>query len=167
MAESNDHHTPTQKFFRVATWVLGLAILVIVIFVVTQQLGEVEQHEDRTIENLVGQWKSAGLSVGNIRPTADPLGAMRAGEVDVDGKPVIVYQFDPLNPAQLKARDKIKADGTVVIDGRKTPALVNGPFVLARYEGHPDQNVLVETFQAFGTFEGIKAEQKLDMPAAK
>ena len=131
-----------------------------VYFVFANQFKSVETLEDPTIERLMSQWKAAGLAVGAIYPAADPLGAARAAEADVNGKPVTVYQFDPLNAAQLKTLDKIKAEGTVVIDGKKVSALVNGPFVLARYEDHPDKETLIKTFQGFGTFEGDQGRAK-------
>ena len=164
MSQPNDHHTPSQKFFRVATWLLGLVVMFVVIFVVAKEFNTVEVREDRTIEKLMAQWKAAGLPVGLILPAADPLGAMRAAEADIDGTPVLVYQFDPFDAAQVKTLDKIKAEGSLMHDGQKTPALVNGPFVLAAYQGHPDIDLIVQTFQGFGTFEGIAAEQKLEMP---
>jgi hypothetical protein len=164
MPHASEHRTPAQNFFRIATWGLGFAILVTVILVVVQQFNSVELSENRTIENLMGQWKNAGLPVGELLPAADPYGAERAAEADIDGTPVIVYQFDPFNAAQLQTLDKIKAEGSIMHDGRKTAALVNGPFVLAGYEGHPDNEMIVQTFQGFSTFEGIKAEQKLGMP---
>ncbi len=164
MPQPNDHRTHTQKLFRVATWLLGLLVLVAIIFVVAQEFNTVEKREDRTVENLMGQWKNAGLPVGQILPAADPLGAMRAAEADIDGTPVLVYQFDPFDATQVKMLDKIKAEGSIMHDGQKTPILVNGPFILAGYEKHPDKDLIVKTFQGFGTFEGIEAERKLETP---
>jgi hypothetical protein len=164
MPHPNDHHTSTQKFFRVATWLLGFVVLVVVILVVAKQFHTVEVREDRTIENLMGQWKNSGLPVGLILPADNPLGAMRAAEADIDGTPVLVYQFDPFDAMQIKTLDKIKVEGSIMHDGQKTSVLVNGPFVLADYAEHPDKDAIVKTFQGFGTFEGIEAERKLEMP---
>ena len=164
MPHASGHRAYSQKFFRIATWVLGLVVMVAVIFVVAQEFGTVEVREDRTIEKLMGQWKDVGLDVGLILPAADPLGAMRAADVDIGGTPVLVYQFDPFDATQVKTLDKIKAEGSIMHDGRKTPAVVNGPFVLAGYEGHPNNEQIVRTFQGFGTFEGIQSEQKLETP---
>ena len=163
MTQPNDHHTSTQKSFRVVTWLLGLVVLVGVIYAVAQQLGSVEQREDRTIEKLMGEWKRSGLPTGLILP-ADKMGAMDAAECDIDGNSVLVYQFDPFDPAQVKTLDKIKAEGSIMHDGQKTPIIVNGPFVLAGYENHPDKAEIIEAFKNFGTFEGIEAERKLETP---
>jgi hypothetical protein len=167
MPPPNDHHTVTQKSFRVVTWLLGVVVLAGVIYAVWQQFGSVERREDRTIAKLMGQWKTAGLPTGLLLPADDPLGAMQAAEADIDGTPVLVYQFDPLDPAQLQTLDKIKADGFIMHDGQKTSILVNGPFVLANYENHPDKFEIIETFKGFGTYEGLEAERKLDMPPPK
>jgi hypothetical protein len=164
MSHAPNHHKSSQRFFGLATWVLGFVVMAVVIFVVAQEFGTVEQRETRTVEKLMAQWKAAGLPVGIILPAADPLGAMQANEADIDGTPVLVYQFDPFKAAQVKTLDKIKADGFIMHDGQKTPAMVNGPFVLAGYEGHPYKDRIVQTFQGFGTFEGIEAEQKLETP---
>ncbi len=51
--------------------------------------------------------------------------------------------------------------------GQKTKILVNGPFVLANYENHPDKAAIVEGFNDFGTFEGVEAERKLETPPSK
>jgi hypothetical protein len=167
-AAGHPHHPRSPvNYFRLATWILGLILLLVVIFAVAGEFNQIDQRESPTVERLMSQWRSAGLGVGLILPTADPLGASVASEADVDGLPVIVYQFDPLDPKQLQTLEKIKAAGTVVYDGQKTPVLVNGPFVLAHFQDHPDKDVLVRTFQGFGTFEGIEAEQKLDMPPEK
>jgi hypothetical protein len=164
MSHAHNHRKSSQTFFRLATWLLGFIVMAVVILVVAKQFNTVEVREDRTVQNLMNQWKAAGLPVGLILPADDALGAAQANEADIDGMPVLVYQFNPFDATQLKTLDKIKAEGSIMHDGQKTPAMVNGPFVLAGYEGHPDKDLIVQTFQGFGTFEGIQAEQKLDMP---
>lgn len=148
--------------FRIITWLLGALLLLAIIAIVAMQFGDVEAREDRTVADLLSQWRGAGLSVGPPGDLPDKQGAVVAVQAEVDDDPVNIYQFDPDDPAQFRRLEQIRADHALVEQGKKTPALVNGPFVLTDFGGHKNQEILVKTFQGFGTFEGIQTDVKLD-----
>jgi hypothetical protein len=72
-------------------------------------------------------------------------------EVIVDSQPVWVMYFDPFDPAQAEARDKLKRDGSLEFGGRLQQAKVRGAVALVGYKGHPDEQKLLAAFNDFQT----------------
>jgi hypothetical protein len=151
----------TNSAFRLATWLLGAILLAAVIAVVGRQFLFVEQQETRTLDDLVGQLRNAGLQVVPLEPLSDTAGAQHAARVTVDGAPVELFHYDVNQPDQLKRLREIRAAGKMQRDGKAAPVLVNDAFVMAGSQENPRRELLEREFRGFGDFEGIKEQRKV------
>jgi|GEM_PF-2685561 hypothetical protein len=154
----------SSRAFALAAWAIGFVILGTMIGVVAHEFGMIADNEHRTIDDLVGQWKTVDLNVGEIVPLSDKAGAARAVMIDINGGQVEVYHYDVSDPEQLKRMEAIRASHTIETRGEKVPAEVNGAFVMTMVGDHPAKDRILHTFKGFGTFEGIKKEDELDLP---
>jgi hypothetical protein len=142
---------PSSSWFRLATWGVGVLLLLVVVGVVMQQFGNVASLQHRTIDELITHLRTGGLSVGTPTEMSDTLGAERRVQVMIDDRQTDLLQFDMSDKAQEARVQQIRKDKTMLVDDISRPAVVNGRFVLVDQPGEPVNDKLVSSFTDFGT----------------
>lgn len=139
----------SSSVFRIATWTLGVLLVIVIAGVVISQFTSVFSQQHGRIEELIAHLRRGGLTVRSVEEMDETLGAQRRVRLSVDAQMFEILQFDMSNVEQAARLDQIRQSGTMEIDGSPQPVEVNGNFVLAGYADHPDRDRLARTFHGF------------------
>ena len=130
---------------------LGLILTVTVAYSVFSMYFLVATDHSAPIEIFHAVLEEHGLSgqTPRIMTGLVKIAHQTTFEVAVADKPVWLVYFDPFDPAQAKALEKVKRDGSIEIDGQPQEVKVRGAVALAGYKGHPDEQKLLAAFADF------------------
>lgn len=109
---------------------------------------EPEQAVDKeySLEDVVNHFEKQGFEVGEKTfKAAEMIGAADGFGIELDGEQIELYSYDADSPALQEIQD----NGSYNMDGFVLPAIPNGTVVLMRYDGHPEKDKVIETFNNF------------------
>jgi len=138
----------SQQFLVIG---LGLILTVTVAYAVFTTYFLVATDHSAPIERFSTVAQEYGLSVPTPRVTtgAVAIAHQTTFEMSIEGKPVWLVYFDAFDPAQAKALEKVKSDGSIEVDGQPQAAKVLGTVALAGYRGQPEEQRLLAAFAEF------------------
>jgi len=135
---------------NVVTVGFGILITVILVCFVVQQWMQAAAIA-RPVDKFHKKLGSSGLAPGAPKAVSIPVqpAADKVFEIDIHGKTFWVCYFDPADKKQTESLATVRDRKTIEFNGKSRPVKIHGELVLVGYDGHPDEEKIVQAFAEF------------------
>jgi hypothetical protein len=107
-------------------------------------------NREKTLTDLVAHFKGKGLEVGEVyKESMGWLGASESYWIKIGGDRVVIGKYDLTDSSEAVLAAELRKNGYISVLGTKRPTRVNGPFVLAFYNEHPQKQAILDAFNSF------------------